>query len=90
MAAQNIAVGINKIALFRNLFVRALADKISVAPFGDEADLLRVLFVRAWKSRVLGDLAHLVLRVFAERHQCARELLLRELVEHVGLVLADV
>ena len=66
------------------------SEKFAKRPFADEADARRVL-LRVSRDAVLArDRPHFAFGERAEREKCASELLLRELMEEVGLVLGRV
>ena len=69
------------------LLLEVGVDEPLIVAAGDEADLLRVGLVGRGDAVLGGDLADARLGVAAEREEGARELLLGEAEEEVGLVL---
>ena len=72
------------------MYIPVLAQKAVIVAVGNKADVLRVLLIRVGQSRSgsLGTDVRLV--KLAYRQQQVRKLPLRELIEHVALVLAVV
>ena len=87
--AEDVAVRIYVIAA-SGLNALESADKACVVAVGDEAYVLTVGLVGVDEPCLLRQSAYLRLFEAAEREQRMRELLLRERVQHVGLVLAPV
>ena len=87
---QNIAVNVDEIAFFNRRSVCVRGNIIRVIPISDKADILRIALVGDVNSCLCSYGTHSVFIKISERHQSAREVLLRELVEHVALVLFSV
>src|SRR5438445_6411134 len=64
-----------------------LLEQRSVAAFGDKADFLALRFQRSYQAALTGVRPDLDLGQLPDREAHPRELVLAELVEHVGLVL---
>ena len=86
VAAQDISVQVHKIPR-RKLLIRIFINKFRVVIIRDKADLLAVRLGRHLQGNLLCQLTDLLLGVGAHRHQRAGKLLLRQIVERVGLIL---
>ena len=85
--AEHMAILIDKVA--RGAVASCVArDKASVVAVRHEADVLTVRLVGVVEALFLRDAARLALVHRAERQARVRQLILRERVEHVALVLA--
>lgn len=62
-------------------------DHSCVVAVGNEADVLAVGFVRGHKTRIFRHPPHLRLRQPAQRHSRMRQLLLRQLIKNIALIL---
>src|SRR5688500_9949413 len=89
MCADDLARGISEDAGPRGIG-RVALDKRRVIAVGDEADLVAVGLVGDRQSALARDRAHVRLRQLADWKLRARELLLREREEKVGLILVAV
>src|SRR5205085_5260544 len=76
--------------VFPPLGFQVALDEARVVAVGHESNLLRLLLLRDVEVVPPRDLAHFWFRHLAEREQGARELILRQLPEEVGLILARV
>ena len=85
--AEHTAAFIDKVARGA-VAARVARDKASVVAVRHKADILTVRLVRVVEALLLRDAARLALVHRAERQTRVRELLLRERIEHVTLVLA--
>src|SRR5271170_6833109 len=72
------------------LLLEVGVDELLIVAAGNEADLLRVGLVGGGDAELVRNLADARLGVAAERKESARELLLGEAEEEIGLVLAGV
>ena len=89
MSAEHVACFVDKIA-GRELSAEACFNKVGIGAALDKADILAVMLVRIDEAVLFGDFAHLRLVQAAQREHGVRQLLLRERVEHVALVLQGV
>src|SRR5690606_11220405 len=85
--AELAAVGVADRAWVRR---QVAAEKLGERPLADEADAGAVLLLGHGQARGAGALADLGLGQVAEREQHVRELLGRDRVQKIGLVLAGV
>ncbi len=61
-------------------------DKRSIVMIGNKADLLAVRLMRHRKAGFFGDPPDLIFFIFPDGHQRVRQLLLRQIIQSVGLV----
>ena len=87
VSPQDPALGVHKVSLRRDLPCARAVDVARVVSVRDEADLLRVRFLRHGDAGFPGNVPHFLLGEGPQRHDRAGKLLLREPVEHVALVL---
>ena len=89
MPAQYAALLIHKVArLQRHLAV--LTQKAHIIPVRHEANILTVRLVRVAQSRPAGAVTDGRLVIFAHRQQQVGQLVLRQLIQHIALILAAV
>ena len=86
MRAERVAVGVDKPSL-RGINPRIVPDKGSVIAVRDKADILAIRLLRIDKTMLHCNGAYLVLAQIPQREQHMRKLLLRELIEDIGLIL---
>ena len=87
MRADLFSVFVNKIA-GRIAFSGVLLHEADVIAVGHETDVLTVMLARVAEALLFRHLAYLCLAVCAERKDRVRELMLREVVEDITLILA--
>ena len=89
VAPQDIALRIHEIA-GRTLRAAVALDKAGVVAVRNKADILAVVLLGIPKTALRGDLTGLVLILVAERELNVSQLLLRQNIEHITLILGRV
>ena len=74
----------------RIFFTCVILDEIGVMAVGHKADFLGIGLVSHGKRGLLRNLPNLVFGVAAQGHESRRQLFLRQLIEHIGLVLGGI
>ena len=86
MTPDDLPVRRHEIA-FRNLFAAVLLNKPCIVLIRHKADLHAVRLVCHIESQLLGNRTDLALLIGTDRHFCAHQLLLCQIVQGIGLIL---